>query len=33
MVHEGLLPCSQDPASDPFPEPEVSSPHLHILFL
>jgi hypothetical protein len=26
---EGLLPCPQDPAVGPCPEPYVSSPHLH----
>jgi len=28
MEPEGSLPCSQQPAIDPYPEPDASSPHL-----
>jgi hypothetical protein len=30
---EGLLPCSQEPATSSYPEPDESSPYRHILFL
>jgi hypothetical protein len=32
MEPEGSLPCSQQPATGPYPEPEDSSPYLLILF-
>jgi hypothetical protein len=32
MEREGSLPCSQEPATDPCPDPDASSPHFHILF-
>jgi len=28
MEPEGLLPCSQDPATGPYTEPDASSSHL-----
>jgi hypothetical protein len=31
MQPEGSLPCSQNPTTDPYPEPDASSPHLHVL--
>jgi len=30
---EGSLPCSQEPATCSYSEPDESSPHPHILFL
>jgi hypothetical protein len=27
MVPEDSLPCSQEPATGPYPEPDKSSPH------
>jgi hypothetical protein len=33
MDPEGSLPCSPEPATGPFPEPDVSSPHFSTLFL
>jgi len=30
---EGSLPCSQRPATCPYPEPDESNPQPHILFL
>jgi len=32
MEPEGSLPSSQEPATDPCPEADASSPHLSILF-
>jgi hypothetical protein len=28
MEHEGSLPCSQQPATAPYPDPDASSPPL-----
>jgi hypothetical protein len=28
MEREGSLPCSQEPATDPYPDPDASSPHI-----
>jgi hypothetical protein len=33
MEPKGALPCSQEPAIRPYPEPDQSSPHHPILFL
>jgi hypothetical protein len=33
MKPEGSLPCSQQPATGPYPELDESSPHTHTLFL
>jgi hypothetical protein len=33
MEPEGSLLCSQDPATDPYPEPDESSAYHFILFL
>jgi hypothetical protein len=32
MTPEGLILCFQEPATGPYPEPDESSPHYHILF-
>jgi hypothetical protein len=32
MEPEGSLPCSQEPATDPYTESDESSIHPHILF-
>jgi len=32
MKPEGSLPCSQDPATDPYPEPDASNPHITTLY-
>jgi hypothetical protein len=31
MDHEGSLPCSQEPSSGRYPEPDQSSPYYAIL--
>jgi hypothetical protein len=33
MEHEGLFPCSQEPATGPYPETDECSPHVPNLFL
>jgi hypothetical protein len=33
MEHEGLSPCSQEPATGPYPEPAESNPHPYTLFI
>jgi hypothetical protein len=33
MEPEGSLACSQESATDPYPEPEESSPQLPTIFL
>jgi hypothetical protein len=32
MEPEGPLPCSQQPDTGPYPEPDDSNPYHHILF-
>jgi hypothetical protein len=32
MEPEGSLPCSQEPANSPYPEPNESNPHPQTLF-
>jgi hypothetical protein len=32
MEPESLLPCSQDPVTDSYCEPDESSPHISIIF-
>jgi hypothetical protein len=32
MEHEGSLPCSQEPATCPYPELNESNPHPQTLF-
>jgi hypothetical protein len=33
MEPEGSLPCSQEPSTSPYPEPNQSSPYNNILYL
>jgi hypothetical protein len=33
MEPEGSLPCSKEPSTGPYPEPDQSIPYHHILFL
>jgi hypothetical protein len=33
MKPENLLPCSQEPATEPFPEPDESNPQFSTLLL
>jgi hypothetical protein len=33
MVCESSLPCSQEQAIGPYPQPDEPSPHINILFL
>jgi hypothetical protein len=32
MQLKGSLPCSQQPATGPYPKPDASNPHLPTLF-
>jgi hypothetical protein len=32
MEPEGSLPCSEDPTTGPYPQPDASSAHLPTLF-
>jgi hypothetical protein len=32
MEPDGPLPCSQQPATGPYPEPDASNPHIPTLF-
>jgi hypothetical protein len=33
LMEEAEFPCSQKPATCPYPEPDYSSRHFHILFI
>jgi len=33
MEPEHSLPCSQEPASGPYPKPDESNPHSRVLYL
>jgi hypothetical protein len=33
MEPEGSVPCSQEPATGPYPDPDASIPHLPNVFL
>jgi hypothetical protein len=33
MEPKGSLPCSQEPAAGPYPEPDEPNPHIPTLFI
>jgi len=33
MESEVLLPCSQEPATGPYPDPDESNPHSYTLYI